>query len=276
MVDDPLDMDGLDTHGFDTWLANPNARKGDLVLMYRRAPYSDIANVFVAASDPYRTEKRLPTRGGIGIDLANGQRLQRVIPREALTAEPSLRHWGFTRNPQGQMRHKRDLNALGVWRPLRKLIERYSPGTALHYGPTWSRLAAARPVFLSFSTEDLPRVRALYGALAKEGLEVWLDRVELQYGDDLDSTISGQLAASRAVVVCTSHAWNGNARYAKRELAMILKIAEKRRHYIFPVRLQNCPRSDALSGLLWADLFGRNKDEALRKIARTIRLKTGG
>ena len=50
------DLSDLDHFDDILWGANPNTKKGDIVLMYRTRPYSDIAYVFAAISNPRLTE----------------------------------------------------------------------------------------------------------------------------------------------------------------------------------------------------------------------------
>src|SRR4051794_9164046 len=72
------DLAILDAEGFDTWRGNPETKAGDLVLMYRTAPYSDIAYIFVALSD---ARKMTPSRywsWNNAVDLGDGFRLRRV------------------------------------------------------------------------------------------------------------------------------------------------------------------------------------------------------
>lgn len=50
MVDgrNTADLASLDAHGFDTWRGHRSTRAGDLIVMYRTAPFSDIGYVFKA------------------------------------------------------------------------------------------------------------------------------------------------------------------------------------------------------------------------------------
>jgi hypothetical protein len=57
--EDLRDLDHLDAI---LWGANPHTKRGDLVLMYRTAPYSDIPYVFVAGFDPRPAGKIKPTQ----------------------------------------------------------------------------------------------------------------------------------------------------------------------------------------------------------------------
>ena len=89
------DLAILDSQGFDRWRGNPGTRAGDLIVMYRSAPFSDIAYVFTAASNAWPTlgKKRWPWK--YAVEIADGYRLQRVIKLDELKRNPALRHWGF-------------------------------------------------------------------------------------------------------------------------------------------------------------------------------------
>jgi len=58
-------------------------------------------------------------------------------------------------------------------------------------------------VFLSYSHEDLPRVRSLVTALEAEGYSVWWDR-ELRPGESFEATIDREIQAAQCVVVVWS------------------------------------------------------------------------
>src|SRR4051794_18182441 len=81
------DLSTLDAIGYEEWGANRNTRKGDLILMYRTAPYSDIAYVFVAAGDAYPTEQSRNWEWKWGIKITGGYRLPRAITRKELRSE---------------------------------------------------------------------------------------------------------------------------------------------------------------------------------------------
>src|ERR1700694_1775569 len=69
------DMALLAAEGFDRWRGNPKTKVGDLVLMYRTAPYSDIAYIFVAVSDAYETTRSRSWQWKNAIELGDGFRL---------------------------------------------------------------------------------------------------------------------------------------------------------------------------------------------------------
>src|SRR5215467_2928215 len=73
------DLAILDSQGFDRWQGNPETRAGDLIVMYRSAPFSDIAYVFVAGSNAWRTPITRQWPWTHAVEIADGFRLQRAI-----------------------------------------------------------------------------------------------------------------------------------------------------------------------------------------------------
>lgn len=61
-------------------------------------------------------------------------------------------------------------------------------------------------VFISHSSQDKPQVEALAIALRERGFETWLDKWELQTGDNLVAAINRGLEEAQAGVVVFSAA----------------------------------------------------------------------
>lgn len=59
-------------------------------------------------------------------------------------------------------------------------------------------------VFVSHSSADKPRVRDVVTALRSEGLSVWLDEEQIQFGDRVTEKIETGLARSKRIIVCLS------------------------------------------------------------------------
>src|ERR1700754_2995075 len=75
------DLARLDSAGFDTWKGNPQTRSGDLILMYRTAPYKDLVYVFLAVSDSRPVEDWYWKDA---VDIGDGYRLPQAITRAEL------------------------------------------------------------------------------------------------------------------------------------------------------------------------------------------------
>lgn len=234
------DLALLDAFGFDTWRGNPETRAGDLILMYRTKPYSDIAYVFRARSDARQTEitARWPWR--CAVDIADGFRLPRVLTLDELRAEPSLTGWPFLRHQRGVTDWRRDLREQGWWQPLRRILERRAPSIPQHFGRAWVGLGERRRIFLSYASPDRSRVRRLYLVLTTRGLDPWLDRVDLSPGMAWDKTIVEALESSRVAVVCLSRAWLRARGYVRKEADIATRLASEGRMHVVPVLLERC------------------------------------
>lgn len=141
------------------WRANPNTHAGDIVLMYRRDPYTDLAYIFRAIDDPdLRTEDgaEMPW-----IWLSDKIALDNPITLAEMIVEPGLQGWSVVRarSPQGVMSRKKDLLEEGFYPQLRQLILKKNP-------------------------EALPRLQDLEGPLIPEDVRE-LER-QLQGRESLD------------------------------------------------------------------------------------------
>ena len=126
--DDPAQLDLLARKEQVRWGANPNTRAGDLVLMYRTAPLSDIAYFFRAASDARPAERTATWQWDYAIDLADKITLARPVTFQELQAQPDLVGWGLVKaHMQGALRRTQDICAEGFWGPLRSLLITWNP-----------------------------------------------------------------------------------------------------------------------------------------------------
>jgi hypothetical protein len=95
---DLSDLDHLD--GI-LWASNPNTRKGDLVLIYRTAPYSDLAYVFTAATDPRKARRSDRVDASHVVQLTDKIRLLRPVKLSRIKSTPALAKWSFAGTVQG-------------------------------------------------------------------------------------------------------------------------------------------------------------------------------
>jgi TIR domain-containing protein len=263
------DLAILDAQGFDTWRGNPETKAGDLVLMYRTAPYSDIAYVFVALGDAHKTRPSRFWPWKDAVDLGDGFRLRRVIKLDELKKDPSLKGWDFLINQRGATSRKADLREQGVWRGLRNMLQSRDPDLR-RYLKRWTS-DRGRGVFLSYASPDRRRAKEIYSALSRNGLDVWLDHNELTVGEKYNVTIQEKIKSSKAFVVCLSNDWLKRD-YAQKELQWALERARERDNFLFPVQIRNCTIPDALRDVIHiATLTGRNKDLELDKLSRLLR-----
>jgi len=267
------DLAILDSQGFDRWRGNPGTRAGDLIVMYRSAPFSDIAYVFTAASNAWPTfgKKHWPWK--YAVEIADGFRLQRVIKLDELKRNPALRHWGFLSIQRGATNRRLDLQEQGVWPALQRMLEDHAPGLRTHFRGAWTGRGRRQSVFLSYASDDVTKVQDLYDSLSRNGLDVWLDRHALQPAERWDRMIHEAIRSSKAFVVCISKTWLRRAKnsYVKKEYLMALKEAKRRqKRYLFPVLIETCriPRSLPFQA---TTLIGTDRAAKINRFALTLR-----
>jgi hypothetical protein len=262
-VEDMRDLDHLD--GL-LWGANPHTREGDLVLMYRTAPYSDIAYVFQAVSDPRPTRREDGADTTHVIQLGHKLALPTPIGIEVLRSQPDLKRWQFVRFARGQMRRREDLIAEGVWPALQALIGRRNRSVELRALTRrtatvtvfrWGRLR----VFLSYAHADRGRVRHLYRRLSRlRGVDVWRDDKRLAPGVLWERMIEVAINASDIVIVCLSRRALRRDGYVHREIKLAVRTADQRPGTgfgIIPVKLEQCRPDARLRRWQWVAAFDR-------------------
>jgi hypothetical protein len=267
------DLVKLDSDGFDTWRGHPQTRIGDLILMYRTAPFSDIGYVFVAGSNSWPTPVSRNWPWKHAVEIADGYRLQRVIRLQELKETASLRHWDFLKNQRGAANRRADLQEQGVWPPLKRLLESQDHGLREHFRGAWSGRGPRQSVFLSYASDDKRKAQGLYEALARSGLDVWLDRHELQPGKDWDLEIQHAIRKSKGFVVCISKSWveRHSDSYVKREFDIALQEDKRRSgRFIFQLLFDNIGIPGARH-LHATRLSGRNRRKQIKKFAGKIR-----
>jgi len=258
------DLADLDARGFDTWAANRNTAAGDLILMYRTKPYSDIAYVFRALSNSRRSRPRRGWPWKNEIDIGDGYRLQRAITLRELKRSSQFRGWSFIQRhgQQGVMRRSRDIVAQGYWPQLRRLLISRGGSFREHLLPQ------PRPVFLCHASEDKRRVRSLFQRLRHAGLNPWLDEANLEPADEFDVHIEGAIRSSKAVVFCLSRSFVLNTRYVEKEIKLSLKNSRNGRRKLVPVLLESCAVPVLLNRFHHVDLRRRGAVDRLIDVLR--------
>jgi hypothetical protein len=259
------DLAILDATGADRWRANRRTKKGDLILMYRSAPYSDIAYVFVAADNAFRTKQTRDWEWKWGINITGGRRLPRSITLNELKASKELGHWSRPPFPLGIMDRSRDLKDEGVWSDLRKMLEIRGADLPKPFQPQQPSSEPRYDVFLSYVRENEEQAIELRNALARERIETFLDSMEILPGDQWESKIKNAIKDSKVFVVCLSQAWLRSERYARTELKLALEW--QRENFLLPVKFDDCREPDFLEQkkINSVDLFGPNRGTNLKR-----------
>ena len=133
-------------------------------------------------------------------------------------------------------------------------------------------------VFISYASQDKPRVRELHQKLASDGVDPWLDETNLIPGQDWEIAIPKAIATADVVLICLSEISVNKEGYIQKEIKTILDRSFEHPDgeiYIIPVRLDSCELPRSLKKYQWVDWFG-SKDEMERsyqKILRALRVR---
>lgn len=116
-------------------------------------------------------------------------------------------------------------------------------------------------VFLCHSHTDRAAVRALYSRLKKDDVDVWLDRENLQPGQNWEREIRKAILNSDVVIACLSHGFNKQEGFRHEELKIALQKANlipDDETFIIPIRLEKCDMPQSLQHLHRVDLFEKD------------------
>lgn len=251
-----------------TWAANPFTSAGDIVLMYRRTPFSDIAYAFTAVSAPRATLKSDGTDAKYVIDLSGKVALTAPITLKQMKWSPQFGNWAFASNQQGVMGRKRDLTAEGIWPTLLEFIRRGNPGfvkalnnsrrklnldTAL---TTQTRTREILRVFVSYAREDVELARKVYNRLRREGfVDPWFDLRHLPAGAKWEQRINQAIKqAEAAVIVITSNTHRPGFIQHEIELLTTRFSPNARVAALLPAKYESCRELPILAAYQHVDL----------------------
>lgn len=264
----PEDIAILDSQGFDTWQGKPWMEAGDLIVMYRTAPYSDISYVLVAAG---KARKVKGWDHDYKIKIAGGYRLSRTIKYSELRDDPLLEHWNFVKTAHGATQQKEDLEAKDIWRLLSRRIEERSPGISSYFGPVWAGIGKRKYVFLSYSSPNARQAEKIRNELMQRRIDVWFDKLELHAGDDWKKKINKAIAEASAFVVCISKKWKERLdHFAQEELETALRITKRKKKFILPILIEDCDIPENLKSPHAMRVFGNHKRVALNDLVAEL------
>jgi adenylate cyclase len=124
--------------------------------------------------------------------------------------------------------------------------------------------------FLCHASEDSERVRDLYDRLKTDGVNPWLDKVDLQAGEEWSVAIPNAVRACDVVLVCISSRTIGKEGYLQKEIRHALDVADEKPEgvvYVIPVRLEDCEIPQRLRRWQRVDLF---QAEGYGKLIRAL------
>ncbi|HEU4561643.1 MAG TPA: toll/interleukin-1 receptor domain-containing protein [Longimicrobium sp.] len=120
--------------------------------------------------------------------------------------------------------------------------------------PTVGKLRA----FLCHASDDKPRVRALFEQLKEDGIEPWLDELNLLPGQRWEIEIPRALRMSHAVIICLSTRAVDKVGYINKEIKFALDAADEQPDgsmFLIPVKLEECKIPDRLKHFHVGNLY---------------------
>ncbi|MGH9697424.1 MAG: toll/interleukin-1 receptor domain-containing protein, partial [Bryobacteraceae bacterium] len=120
-------------------------------------------------------------------------------------------------------------------------------------------------IFISYSWADRDRVMPIYERLKQAGVHVWIDGEQLRGGVDWEERIRREMLKSRRIIIFLSHSLNDGG-FLLAELGLARAIATdrfKRKAFLIPLRLENCPIPAILSQWNAVDLFEEDGERRL-------------
>jgi hypothetical protein len=140
-------------------------------------------------------------------------------------------------------------------------------------GPAPRRDQQRDRVFVCYARDDKPQVMRLYQRLQGDGLEPWIDAVDLLPGEIWEPAIKRVITEqSHAVIVCLSRRAIEKIGYVQEEIRMALDILGKQpegRIFLIPARLEECTLPHRLQHINSVDLFLDGGYEKLLAALRT-------
>ena len=134
----------------------------------------------------------------------------------------------------------------------------YRPGRASATNRSEGMVSPGLKVFLCHSSADKDAVGRLHASLLRDGLQPWLDAVDLSPGVEWKTEIERAVRESDVVLVCLSRSSVSKTGFVQKEIAFALDAADERPErtvYIVPARLETCDVPQRLSKWQWVDLF---------------------
>ena len=125
--------------------------------------------------------------------------------------------------------------------------------------------------FLCHSHNDREAVHVLWSRLKKDGVDVWLDRENLEPGQNWEREIRKAILKSDVIIACLSRGFNKQEGYRHEELKIALEKTElipDDEVFIIPVRLEECDMPESLGYLHRVDLFEAG---GYKKLIRALR-----
>lgn len=125
-------------------------------------------------------------------------------------------------------------------------------------------------VFISYAHDDESAALGLCERLRQSGLRPWIDKQQLEVGQEWDRVIREALKTADFIVVCLSKRSINKRGYVQREIRLALDLYNDMplgRRLLMPVRLEQCAVPDELARYQYADLF---RSDGVDRLVRSI------
>jgi CheY-like chemotaxis protein len=157
---------------------------------------------------------------------------------------------------------------------LARSIDRFQAQCGLRYTDRVPLESGPGRVFLCHAPEDEQRAVQLYERLVADGVQCWLEAVDLRHGQDRDQEIRQAVQRSRHVLACVSRRSITDRGYLRDQLDEAVRVADQQPEgatFLLPVRLEPCPIPQRLARWHWVDLFSPAGHERLLAALRARR-----
>jgi len=129
-------------------------------------------------------------------------------------------------------------------------------------------------VFLCHAREDKPAIRKVYEQLQTEGMNPWLDEINLLPGQNWKHEIKRALRESEAIVICFSNKSINKTGFVQKEIKEALDLYEEQPEgaiFLIPVMLEECSIPESLEHLQVARLYEENGN---RKFLEALKIRS--
>lgn len=125
------------------------------------------------------------------------------------------------------------------------------------------------PIFISYSHADADFVDRLAMQLVGHGVNVWLDRWEINVGDSLITKVQDAIDGASALLVVLSKASVESSWVTKEVNSGLMRELDERKIVVLPVLVEDCRIPTFLREKFYAD-FTSNFDDGLQKILDSV------
>ena len=131
----------------------------------------------------------------------------------------------------------------------------------------------SKKVYISYAKEDQELANRLYEDIQRHGIQPWLDKRDLQPGQNWEIEIKKAIKESSIFIALLSTKSITKKGFIQKELRIAMQELDERPTadiFVIPVRIDECmPDDEKLKYLHWIDLFP-SYEEGLQRIIRVI------